>query len=194
MSPADTTLNFTRWFSFLGITIIVGIAGIMFWRYAGIMHMDASNARLRELAANVRKDPADKKSLDELMTAAVSQDMFVRASAIACIGFAGPNADAAVDILTKNLQTDVETGHIAATSLGMIGPKAKSAVPVLMDMVIRHPDDSIGYNSAFALGEIADANDPAVLETLTKISKDSSGFMRDCAVEALQKLSERQAK
>lgn len=130
--------------------------------------------------------PTPPSTLPELIEALSSHSADVRIGAAGALGAMGPDAEAAVPALTKNLYYDgvYDVRKAAARALGEIGPAAKPAVPMLI--VVLLTDSTHARDAAVvALGKIGDL---VAVPALARGLYDESISVRISSAEAISQL------
>jgi HEAT repeat protein len=69
-----------------------------------------------------------------------------------------------------------------------LGAKSRPAIPELIRVAREDDDSSVRTEAAFALGEIANRDDSAVVEALVAATKDKEAKVRDFAGLALMRI------
>jgi hypothetical protein len=101
--------------------------------------------------------PTAPSTLPELIEVLSGYNAEARIGAARALGAMGPDAEAAVPALTKNLYYEgaYDVREAAAWALGEIGPAAKPAVPMLI-VVLLADRVHVRREAAIALGKIGD--------------------------------------
>ncbi len=140
--------------------------------------------------------PHSQEALNELLGELHSSDDIERGNAAAYLGQVGSRApDIATSLVMPLVQTlqndDPGVSKSAAEALGEIGPAAIQAVPALIASVVKYPSSSPGYESAQALGEIADPGDLKVHQVLNNAASGGDRLMQSDAQQAIDALKSR---
>ena len=129
--------------------------------------------RIQALAQDVKTNPQDVDSLDELIRTAQSTFSFERDYAIGTIGKLGDKAEAAVPMIIDGLSSsDSGTRWAATRALSDMGKTAAPAKAELIRVLNDYPTQSAGTTAAEALGNIGDSS-PEVLYALRVAAKNS---------------------
>jgi len=138
--------------------------------------------------------PTPPATLPELIAALSSENAEIRIGAALVLGDMGPEAEAAVPALARNLyyQGSYEVRESAASSLGKIGPAAKPAVS-LLEVALLADFVHVRRAAAIALGHIGDtAAIPALAQALNDKDNAVSGYAaRSIATLTDQKFPDR---
>ena len=144
-------------------------------------------AHLRDLADTYRKDPKNKKPLNDIIDVLHGNWSFAATYACGVLRDLGPLAAPAVPDLIKALNCgDPVVEREAPLALAAIGPAAAPAVPVLIAKLKYDYRDSAWF-CADALGEIGE---PALvaIPALEIAAQSKWELMADSAIAALEKL------
>jgi HEAT repeat protein len=143
--------------------------------------------RLRELGANVQKNPNDAQALDELKAVLNGKWSFARTYACTVLKNLGPKAEPlTVDLIGALNCGDMFVEREAARALGTVAVGDPRPVPALIRK-LSEDDRDVAWFSAEALGNIGVPAIPAIpaLENAAMSKWDSMAYH---AKEALRKL------
>lgn len=131
--------------------------------------------------------PTPPSTLPELIEVLSSDNAEARIGAARVLGAMGPDAEAAVPALTRNLYYHYvyDVRQAAARALGEIGPAAKPAVPVLI-VVLLTDSTPAREAAAIALGKIQDST---AIPALARGLYDESPFVRIHSAEAIARIT-----
>ena len=177
----------------VALAALLVVVGLSACRKKGtITERRAVRAHLRDLADTYRKDPKNKKPLNDIIVVLHGNWSFAASSACYVLRDLGPLAAPAVPDLIKALNSgDPLLENSAPRALGAIGPAAAPAVPVLIAKLKDEKGDTAWY-SADALGEIGEPALVAIpaLEIAAQSKWEAMERHANAALEKLRKLQD----
>jgi HEAT repeat protein len=142
---------------------------------------------LQELGAQVRRNPTDRRALDELKEILNRGSSFARTYACGVLRDLGPLATSAIPDLIRALNCgDGYVEREAALALGTVAVGDARPVPALIEK-LKQEDDDAAWFSADALGNIGEPALPAI-PALERALNSKWDLMASSARHALEKL------